>query len=54
MTDKKLNLKGGVLIVGSLLWQDYLLKNDNTIRKKILSKTTFVSLKWVKRIAMQN
>lgn len=33
MTDKTFNLKGGVLIIGSLLWQDYLNKLGDDIRK---------------------
>lgn len=32
MTDHKLNLHGGVLIIGSLLWQDNLGKSENTKR----------------------
>jgi hypothetical protein len=31
---EKLNLKGGVLIIGSLLWQDHLNNEGNDIRKK--------------------
>jgi len=31
-SNEKLNIKGGVLLIGSLLWQDYVKKNDNTIR----------------------
>lgn len=31
-TDKAFNFKGGVLIIGSLLWQDYVIKKNNTIR----------------------
>ena len=33
MTDKTFNFKGGVLIIGSLLWQDYLNKLGDDIRK---------------------
>src|SRR5258705_2850708 len=32
-TEKKFNLKGGVLIIGSLLWQDHLNKLGDDIRK---------------------
>jgi len=32
ISEKEFNFKGGVLIIGSLLWQDYLNKND-TVRK---------------------
>lgn len=33
MTKKEIDLKGGVLIIGSLLWQDYLDKPGDDIRK---------------------
>lgn len=33
MNDENLNLKGGVLITGSLLWQDYLTEPNDNIRK---------------------
>ncbi len=33
MTEQTFNLKGGVLIIGSLLWQDYVKQNNNTIRR---------------------
>lgn len=33
MAVNKFNLRGGVLIIGSLLWQDYLNKRGNDIRK---------------------
>lgn len=33
MTENLLYLKGGVLIIGSLLWQDYLNKQGDDIRK---------------------
>lgn len=33
-SDNRFHLKGGVLIIGSLLWQDYLNNVDDNIRKK--------------------
>ncbi|HEX8289660.1 MAG TPA: hypothetical protein VF556_16875 [Pyrinomonadaceae bacterium] len=32
MIEQTFNLKGGVLIIGSLLWQDYVRRKSNTIR----------------------
>jgi hypothetical protein len=35
---KSLNVKGGVLIIGSLLWQDYLVDSSDGLRQKWRSK----------------
>lgn len=45
MTKKEIDLKGGVLVIGSLLWQDYLDKPGDDIRKNWRANSLSISNK---------
>jgi hypothetical protein len=45
MATKQVNLKGGVLIIGSLLWQDHLEKAGDDIRKNWRNKSLLLANK---------
>ena len=53
MTKKEIDLKGGVLIIGSLLWQDYLDKPGDDIRKNWRANSLSITNKIQVRIPIR-